>query len=255
MTDSPRSTLSASLDADEEVLPFIPGLLQDLWALGFAPEPSLTVIGRNLDLHDCSVLDLGCGKGALLIHIAKQFGWKGRGVDIVPDFIAAATRMAKDHRVSHLVQFEVRDMRTEVNDIKEWDLINFGFDSEALGPLDKALSLIRKRLCTGGHLLVDTILERDGRQHKEAMTEPQAESMAKKAGFELIDHEILDPEWVSIQNTRNTEFIRQRSFELADRFPQHAAAFAAYVREQEEESRFLSEEVSCVLLLFRANQK
>lgn len=253
-SDEVRSTLAASLDADDVILPFVPDLLQDLWALGFAPDPALRLIGRNLASQKCSVLDLGCGKGALLIHIAKQFRWKGRGIDIVPEFIAAATRMAKEHRVSDLVQFEVRDMRAEVTDIEQWDLITFGFDSEALGPLDMALGLIRKKLSTGAHLLVDTVLERDGWQHAEVMSQQQMESVAQRVGLDLVDHEVLDPEWVTIQNTRNTELVRQRSLELANSFPEHAEAFDAYVREQEEESRFLSEEVTCVSLLFRASR-
>lgn len=250
--EASHSTLAASLDADEVLLPFIPELLQDLWSLGFTPEPALRLIRRNLSSRQCSVLDLGCGKGALLIHIAKQFGWTGRGVDIVPEFIAAATRMANEYRVSELVQFEVRDIRNEVGDIEHWDLITFGFDSEALGPLEKALDLISNGLSEGGHLLVDTVLERDRGHHEGVMTQQQIESAARRVGLELIDREVLDPEWVTIQNTRNTGLIRQRSFELANRFPEHAAAFDAYVREQEEESRFLSEEVMCVLLLFRS---
>ena len=254
MTEASRSTLAASLDVDEVLLPFIPELLQDLWSLGFAPDPALRLIGRNLASHQCSVLDLGCGKGALLIHIAKQFGWKGRGVDIVPEFIATATRMATEYRVPDLVQFEVRDIRNEVNDLKHWDLITFGFDSEALGHLDNALGLISSGLTRGGHLLVDTVWERDGGHHEEVMTQQQIQSAAQRVGLELIDHEVLDPEWVTSQNTRNTGLIRQRSLELANRFPEHAAAFGAYLREQEEESRFLSEEVMCVLLLFRASR-
>lgn len=251
-TDAFRATLAASLDADEVVFPFIPELLQDLWALGFAPDPALTLLARNVHLRECSVLDLGCGKGALLIHIAKKFGWDGRGVDIVPEFIAAATRRAEEYHVSDLVQFEVRDMRDEVRDLKQCDLITFGFDSEALGPLDEALSLIAKSLSKGGHLLVDTIWQRPGRKHEDVMTQQQIMSVAQRAGLELMDHEVLDPEWVTIQNTNNTEMIRQRASELADRFPEHAAAFDAHVREQEEESRFLNEEVTCVLLLFRS---
>jgi cyclopropane fatty-acyl-phospholipid synthase-like methyltransferase len=252
MAEASRSTLAASLDADEVVVPFVPELLKDLWSLGFAPDPALELIGRNLASHDRSVLDLGCGKGALLIHIAKEFGWKCRGIDIVPEFIAAATRMAEEYRVSHLVQFEMRDIRNEVIDNKQWDLISFGFDSAVLGPFEKALGFLRNGLSRGGHLLVDTVLERDGWHHEEVMTRQQVESVAHRANLELIDVEVLDPEWVRIQNTRNTELIRQRSLELANRYPEHAAAFDAYVREQENECRFLSEEVMCVLLLFRA---
>jgi len=249
MTDS-RASLAASLDAEEEILPFIPLLLQDLWALGFSPDSALALLSRNVPATPRRVLDLGCGKGALVVHIAQQFGWTCRGIDIVPEFIAEANRIARIRHLTHLLQFEVKDMADEVEMGGQYDLIVFGFDSEALGPLAAALSRIRKRLTTPGYVLLDTIWAKPGRNQGDIATETETLSAARAAGLRLVDREILDRHLVEAQNASNTEHIRRRASELAETFPAHASAFHAYVRRQEDESRMLSEDVHCACLLF-----
>lgn len=249
MVDS-RTDLAVSLDAEEEIIPFIPVLLQDLWSLGFSPDLALTILKRNFPATPRRVLDLGCGKGALLIHVAEQLGWNCRGIDIFPAFIAEANRIAQDRRLTNLVQFEVQDMVDEVEMNRHYDLIVFGFDSESVGPLTEALSRIRKCLTTQGHLLLDTIWAQPGRSQGEIATEADTLSAAKNAGLYLVDREILDRSLVEAQNASNTELIRRRALELAEKFPAHAAAFHAYVQKQEEESRMLSEDVQCACLLF-----
>lgn len=68
--------VSHSLDADERLLPFLPVLLQDLWSLGFSPQPMLRLLDRCgvTKRQSMSVLDLGCGKGAALVRLAREFG-------------------------------------------------------------------------------------------------------------------------------------------------------------------------------------
>ena len=72
-------------------------------------------VSTNRLLYKCKVdktkrvLDIACGKGTTSILIAKRFGCKVVGVDICPDLIMEAKKLAKQNRVDHLIDFQVAD--------------------------------------------------------------------------------------------------------------------------------------------------
>ncbi len=55
---------------------------------------SLSKLDRVIDLLELSpeakVLDLGCGKGEVLVRILERYGCEGMGAEPVPSFLAAA---------------------------------------------------------------------------------------------------------------------------------------------------------------------
>ena len=55
------------------------------------------------------VADIACGKGTSAIYLAENYGCKVVGIDISPDLIAQATRLAAKRRVKGLVDFLVGD--------------------------------------------------------------------------------------------------------------------------------------------------
>lgn len=248
MTDQ-RKHLAASLDAEEALLPFVPHLLQDLWSLGFSPEAPLRLLERNLREAPQLAVDLGCGKGALLIHLAKHLGWHGRGVDIVPEFIAEARRYADDWGVADTLDFKVKDMVEELAEGGKRNLILFGFDSAALGELPEALARITECVAPSGHLLVDLAWARSGHSG-DFPSEAHVLDSAHAVGLRLVDKEVLDSAWVAGEGSRQVELIRRRAKELAIRYPEHSAAFESYVTEQEEENQLLTKEAYCGYLLF-----
>lgn len=249
MSNHQSKHLAASLDAEEALLPFVPQLLQDLWSLGFSPDAALRLLERNVHEAPPRLVDLGCGKGALLIHLAKRFGWHGRGVDLVPEFIAEARRFAGECGVADAVDFEAKDMGKELTDGGEWDLVLFGFDSEALGELPEALARIAACVAPSGLLMVDLAWAPSGRS-VDFPSESQVLESAHAAGLRLVDRETLDPAWMATEGSRHLELIRGRAIELARNHPEHSAAFEAYVAEQESENRKLTEEAQCGYLLF-----
>ena len=152
-TDSSNNReVAGSLDADERLLPFLPALLEDLWALGFTPEPMLRLLKRCdfTARRGLRVLDLGCGKGAGLIRLAQEFGWYGDGVDLVPEFIEDARAHAAQCGVSDRVHFEVADIAQVVHQGDEIDLILFGFDADGLGTLEQSLTVVTSQTSESG---------------------------------------------------------------------------------------------------------
>lgn len=59
---------------------------------------------------DDFLLELGCGDGRIAIAAAKRFGLRGRGIDIDPARVDAATRNAQSAGVAHLASFRREDL-------------------------------------------------------------------------------------------------------------------------------------------------
>ncbi len=62
----------------------------------------------NITKNDI-VLDAGCGVGGTAIWVAEKYGVKVIGVNIVEKQIEAAKKYAKERKIDHLVNFELKD--------------------------------------------------------------------------------------------------------------------------------------------------
>ena len=78
---------------------------------------------------ESKILDLGCGKGAVLINLVKNFGCQGHGIDALPDFIEEAKEYAKKNKVEQKCTFETGDIRRMVDHHQDYDLV---IDPESL---------------------------------------------------------------------------------------------------------------------------
>jgi len=82
----------------------------------------LELLGRRLGLGpDSRVLDIASGRGGPALLIAKAFGCRIRGVEISPDFHAAAIERAEAVGVSELVTFELGDGAAAAFEPDEYD--------------------------------------------------------------------------------------------------------------------------------------
>ncbi|MFW6598692.1 methionine biosynthesis protein MetW [Propionibacteriaceae bacterium Y2011] len=70
----------------------------------------LRVIGTMVD-QGARVLDLGCGNGELLLHLARERGCRGVGVDVDPDQVVAAIG-----RGVSVVELDIDDQLSEFGD-------------------------------------------------------------------------------------------------------------------------------------------
>jgi trans-aconitate methyltransferase len=59
--------------------------------------------------EDDVIIDLGCGDGRIVVTAARDYGARGIGIDIDPELIEKAKRLAKSSGVDHLVEFRVED--------------------------------------------------------------------------------------------------------------------------------------------------
>ena len=92
---SAEEMIAYALEMDVSLLPFAAELLVDFEELGSDPELIVDVI-RELDLPDgACVIDLGSGKGAVTLEIAREIGCETVGVELFEPFVRSARALAE----------------------------------------------------------------------------------------------------------------------------------------------------------------
>jgi len=103
---------------------------------------------------DTSVVDLACGKGALLSLFAKRFGARGIGVDIHRPFLADARSRAEELGVSASLSFREADAGDPACVRGRFDVVCCIGATWIGGGLAGTLELMCRLLAPGGWLLV-----------------------------------------------------------------------------------------------------
>ncbi|MBU4451076.1 MAG: methyltransferase domain-containing protein, partial [Actinobacteria bacterium] len=86
-----ESVVTAMDGSDSGLFPFSPYILQDLWEIGASPEVIIELVRKHTNnYYSLSILDLGCGKGAVSIKLAKEFNCTCLGIDAIKEFINEA---------------------------------------------------------------------------------------------------------------------------------------------------------------------
>ena len=147
-----------SLDAgDAELIPFIPIILQDLWTLGSMPAYVIELVEKHVPITTVkNVVDLGCGKGAVLIQLSQALGLSGLGIDLLPAFVEAAQQKAVRWGVSDRVTFEVGDIRAAIVHHRDIDLLIYGDDSDVLGDEQETLAALQNCIASNGWVILET---------------------------------------------------------------------------------------------------
>jgi len=148
--------MARAMEAPPELLPHIPELVADLWELGSDPQQIVELL-RPLGLppSETSVLDLGCGKGAVSITVARELGFHARGVDLCRPFLDEAERRAREHGVEHLTDFARADMRDALRQSRGFDVALYISVGGLLGGFGEIVGSLRRAVRPGGHLIVD----------------------------------------------------------------------------------------------------
>ncbi len=248
MNDEVIRKIAVSLDASEEVMPFIPELLADLWSLGSNVNNFVSLLQPlNLSPRKTRVLDLGCGKGAISIEIAGKLGFTVLGIDLFAPFIYEAREYAERYHVAELCRFEVADMREAVKEHEGFDVVILASVADALGPLDVAIKALRKTVNTGGYMIID-----DGFLKGEHITESHYEyvpshrealSQLTSCGDELV-REVITPQEKAIAiDLAYFDAIKKRAEGLMLKHPDKKQIISDFVNNQEKENRVLETEV------------
>lgn len=116
-------------------------------------EQQLAGLGAALNLGGARVLDLACGSGELLTTWARDHRVTGLGVDLNPDFVAAARARAAGLGVGDAVRFVEADAAGYVAD-EPVDVAACVGATWIGGGVPGTLDLLRRSVRPGGMLLV-----------------------------------------------------------------------------------------------------
>jgi len=251
-------SISDSLETNSRMLPHMPYLLQDLWALGSSVEIILDVIDQLKLSQETKVLDLGCGKGAVSIQIAAKFGFPVTGVDAMKPFLLDAIQKAKENNVSGLCEFVQQDILQYTLDSHQYDVVILASLGRVFGSLKDTVGKLRTQIKNNGYIIIDDgylkkadHLNRKGYEH--GLNHDESLKALTCFGDELLKEINTDDVSINI-NEEYTALIKRRGKELIELHPELKDEINNYIRGQEEECKFLEGEIVGALWLLQKKE-
>jgi cyclopropane fatty-acyl-phospholipid synthase-like methyltransferase len=244
-----------SLDGNEELIGYLPYLLQDLWGFGSEPGIIIKLIEKcNIsDKPGVKILDLGCGKGYVSINIAKELGLSVLGIDAMPSFIEEAKKYADEYGVDKLCRFEIGNIRNAVEEIRNYDIIIWGSVGHLFGCVKETLLNISKCMTNDGFIIFDDGYVKN--EFKNDLPEyPDIDNFyfqVEEAGLKVVDQIISESSDMLQENDRINLLIQKRAVELGDKYPSKKHLFDAYIQSQLDECDILNNRMTCAAFLLR----
>jgi cyclopropane fatty-acyl-phospholipid synthase-like methyltransferase len=244
--------LVKSLSGDNiEILPYLSYLLQDLWELGSSPKDMHDLISRNIIItQNTRILDLACGKGAVSICLAKEFGCKVIGIDIMDEFIEIAKEKAIEYNVEQYCQFKVEDINLSVDYHTDYDVVILGAVGNVLGnPID-TLSKLVKTIKNGAYALIDDAYAKS--EHDQSyLTKEKWLEVFENVHCYLIDEMQVDKLTNKDLLDEQIGFLSKRVEELKKQYPDKHNLFDDYLNSQKEECNELENDIIGVTMLIK----
>jgi 2-polyprenyl-3-methyl-5-hydroxy-6-metoxy-1,4-benzoquinol methylase len=259
MNERQQREIAESFDATPELLPFIPELLADLWALGSSLDVIVELLRPlGLPAEATRVLDLGCGKGAVSLALARGFGFQALGVDFFEPFIQEARRRGEEMGVSSRCRFVCADMRDALGEARDFDVVIYASIGRALGRLDECVAELRQCVYGGGYMLIDDVFlisldKVESPWYEHCANHEDTLRQLTAHGDALLREVIIPAADVRALNRQATERIGRRAEKLAKLHPAAADSIFWYVEKQERASEIMeTTATSAVWLLQRA---
>jgi len=118
-------------------------------------EEKLLLLGERLRLGPgCRVLDIASGRGGPALVLAQAFGARIDGIEIAPEFHAAAVERAEARGLSHLVSFRLGDAAHGELELERYDAALCLGASFVYGSLADTVEALAPSVRTGGHVVV-----------------------------------------------------------------------------------------------------
>ena len=250
MENLKKKEFQNSLDlTSDELESYIPELLKGLWELGSMPEYIIELFDRNNLGNGKNIIDLGCGKGAVLVKLAKQFDIKAIGVDIVSGFIEEAKKYAKNYGVSDKIIFKTEDIIETLNKTSHQDIVIYGYDSEILGNLNNTISQLTKCIKKDGYIVLEFMFA--DQLTEEVITDKEMNETIVQSGYHIMDRIDWKREKLRQINQLNTEVIEENVKHLISQYPDKKEILNEYLQNQIDECEELENDYFCTTLLLR----
>ena len=237
------SIVNSLSGTNDDIFIHLPYLLQDLWELGGGTDRILELLESNLSLFlpSSNILELCCGKGAVITSIINKYKCTGTGIDLFEPFIREAIDRAKQENIQDILTFEVMDIKDAVATFRNYDLVVYGNDTDVLGDESESLRKISKCCKPEGYIVYEILVK----FYEEDIR------FINDLNLRIIDSSIAERDELVRINEFNNKKIRQRATELIAKYPEQKELFENYVAIQEKESEELEDEFVLVRLLLQ----
>ena len=252
-----KDSITFSLDgSNPELYPHFAYLLQDLWELGSSGRVLIDLLQRNNvkdNLNEFSILDLGCGKGAVSIPVIREFGGKLLGIDAMPEFIETARHLSDQFGISGSCTFKTADIREEIRKLSGFNLILLSSIGPVLGNAGETLKKISGCLSSQGYVFLDDGYIPEGSDVilENVQSEKEFTEQIGKSGFETIDKYVYTQTEMSSSNEKIYTAISRRADELVIQYPEKKNLFEKYLKEQRLENDILENKITCAGFLLK----
>lgn len=239
---------------ETELFPYLSYILQDIWEFGASPEVIIDLVQKHAkEYSELKVLDLGCGKGAVLVKLAHKLKCKCYGIDAIKEFIDEANKKAKEYNVNSLCKFEVNDIRMKVAELSDFDIVILGAIGPVFGDYYTTLPIISKCLKKEGLIIID-----DGYiENNSSYTHPLIQKkelilkQISEADMDFIDEAVILNEEIKESDDYIFENLKNRCNELIEKYPDKSRLFENYIKQQQEENDILETKVVCSTMVIR----
>ncbi|MDN5214751.1 methyltransferase domain-containing protein [Fulvivirgaceae bacterium BMA12] len=252
-----ESVVTTMDGSESELFQFLPYMLQDVWELGTSSEAVIGLVRKHARDHaNLSILDLGCGKGAASVKLAKELQCTCLGIDGVGAFIDEAARKAKEFGVENLCQFIADDIRVRIKVLPKFDIIILGALGPVFGDYDATLTTLSKCLNQDGMIIIDDAYIEDKSDYTDSSIRKRSEILQqiKVAGMRLVDEKIMEEGEIKAADDYLFENLEKRCRELIEKYPGKRKLFEDYIAGQREENDVLETKVICSTILIRKNR-
>ena len=244
-----------ALEAPTALLRYLPELLADLEELGSDAEAIAGVLDDLNLTKSTTVVDLGCGKGAVAVEVAEDLNLNVLGIDLFEPFIESCKELAESRRVSELCHFIHGDILKLAGKIEPCDIAIYAALGDVLGPLDQTVSVIRQYVKPGGYIVISDGFIKDGGSSDfpgfEQYTDHDAMIARLTACGDTLVREIVE---ANVCDRKEGELITARAKAIATRRPEIAADVLNYAETQVAEYEYIDENfVSAIWVLKRSH--
>jgi SAM-dependent methyltransferase len=229
-----------ALEAPTALLRYLPELLADLEELGGDAEAIAGVLDDLNPTLSTTVVDLGCGKGAVAVKVAENLNLKVFGIDLFEPFVESCKELAESRGVSELCHFIHGDILKLAGKLKPFDIAIYAALGDVLGALDQTVSVIRMYVKAGGYIVINDGFIKDGGSSAFAGFEQYADHDTMIARLtacgDTLVHEIIE---AGICDGKEGDLITARAKAIATRRPEIAADVLNYAETQVAEYEYI----------------
>lgn len=223
------------MDVPHSAFEVLDAFYKPLTALGSVPRRMARWLGDAEIGERSTVLDLGCGKGAVSVAAAASLGCSVVGIDAYPAFVNSCKQLARRRGVAELCEFRVGAI--EARAVRKFDgvvLLN-------VLPFEEGAALARRWTKKGGiYIIDDAVRVRDDEAFEAFPRSTEVVEWIESLGDRVERSQVWAAAEVRKRDETNYKLLAQNAKSVMREYPEHAATIRECLWRQREAMKDLA---------------